>query len=165
MPGVPARDYYELFVCFSEATGAKSVVGYLWVLDVTVASVEIQYYRRMKPLVIERFGESHLRDLANQELAARQSILETQVRSHPHLFTQAQRAPLQRQYDASLDEADAFLRSIDSLSQIDELIDAASRRRNAALLDIERSQTKFAGKLRVVSGAVIDADVTPKPES
>ena len=162
MPGVPARDYVEMFVGFTEATGPRTVLEYQFVLDVTVATMEIQYYRRMKPLVIERYRRSHVLDLADRELAARQTVLEAKGRSRPDLFTDAQRKAVQRPYDDAIDEADAFLGSIHSLSHIDELIDAATRRRNAALQDIERYQSRFAEKLRVVSGAVIDGSVAPK---
>lgn len=162
MPGVPARDYLEMFVSFTEATGPRTVLEYQFVLDVTVATMEIQYYRRMKPLVIERYRRSHVLDLADRELAARQTLLDARGRSRPDLFTDAQRKAVQRPYDDAIDEAEAFLGSIDSLSHIDALIDAATRRRNAALQDIERYQSRFAEKLRVVSGAVIDGNVAPK---
>ncbi len=162
MPGVPARDYFEMFASFAEATGAKTVLEYQFVLDVTVATMEIQFYRRMKPLVIERFRRSHVRDLAERELAARQTLIVARGRSRPDLFTEAERKAVQQPYEEAVDEAEAFLGSIHSLSHIDELIDAATRRRNAALLDIERHQLKFAEKLRVVSGTVIDGNVAPK---
>lgn len=90
------------------------------------------------------------------------TLLDARGRSRPDLFTDAQRKAVQRPYDDAIDEAEAFLGSIDSLSHIDALIDAATRRRNAALQDIERYQSRFAEKLRVVSGAVIDGNVAPK---
>lgn len=131
LPGIPARDYFEMFFIFKEATGASTVVEYQFVYDIVVATMEIQFYRRMKPLVIERSARVH-----------------------------AQRKP--NSLTDTADEAEIFLNSIDSLSQIDRLIDAATRRRNVALQDIERYQSKFAAKLRVVSRDVIDANVTPK---
>ncbi len=131
MPGVPVRDYFEMFVIFKESTGAGTVVEYQFVLDTVFATMEIQFYRRMKPLVIERSARVH---------AQRKPNLPTDI----------------------IDEAEIFLNSIGSLSQIDRLIDAATRRRSIALRDIERHQSKFAERLRVVSRDVIDGKVTPK---
>jgi hypothetical protein len=165
MPGIPPRDYFELFVSLAEATGAKSVIEYTSVLDVTVATQEIQFYRRMKPLVIERFRQERVQNIADQDLAAQQTVVEAQARGRPDLFPEAKRIAARQKYDGMVGEVEGFLASMLSLDRIDELIDAATGRRNAALHAIEQQQRKFAEKLRVVSASIIEGKVTSKSDN
>lgn len=164
MPGITPRDFFELFASFAEATGTKSIIEYMSVLDVTVATQEIQFYRRMKPLVIERFRQSRVQDIADQDLAAQQTVVEAQARGRPDLFPEAKRIAARQKYDGMVGEVEGFLASMLSLDRIDELIDAATGRRNAALHAIEQQQRKFAEKLRVVSASVIEGTVTATPD-
>lgn len=157
MPGIPARDYFELFACLVEATEAKGVLEYLWVIDVTNATMEIQFYRRMMPLVMERHREARSEKLADREL---DSALPGICR--PGVHSEAKRRTVQRSLVSPVDDAQAFIDSIDNFVQIERLLDSAERRRNKALQDIERHQKSFADRLRVASDAIIEGTATPK---
>ncbi|MGV3635123.1 MAG: hypothetical protein ACO1NY_12310 [Pseudorhodoplanes sp.] len=160
MPGISARDYFEMFAGLVEATEAKGVIEYLWVIDMTNAIMEILFYRRMRPLVLERHRETRSDQLADRELDA---ALPGMLR--PGIHSEAKRNTVRKTLTTPTDDAQAFVDSIQNYMQIEWLIDSAERRRDKALRDIECRQKSFAEQLRIASDAIIDGTASKDVEN
>jgi hypothetical protein len=137
-----ANAYEEVMARFLENFGPLDFLEKIFIKDLANATWDITRYTRQKTLAMEHKFQQRLERQAKQTVG--------QARSAPRVGDAIlKRAP------SELDHAWALEMAIDYVEQLDNLLNAAVRRRNDALEQFERYRVGLGAQLRRVSDAII----------